>query len=563
MMAATTTLLVLISSLLATHIDTCAAFQIRQPHPFESTIRSRYGITTALWYQPLDEGNGDESDSSNDLDNHPFNRRRQQEESEKMAFERHMATVRSLQLNYYTTSVSHLDNPKQPACTLQEHTGRLLHLPLWRDAQTHLPGRSHVLEISDPIYTNMFESILYKPQPWCFGHLYSQDETDNSTPATVEPHTLSTWQDVGRDDSLFCSPVLGCLMHIADYRRMSDGRLLLLVHAMERFGVTDVLQKLPYSIVNAQVLPDVEEIDPLLLEELHPDLTEADLQEARAMAVQESVRYHAYEYDPHHSFSDDVIISTIVDTNPSRLAGSMNSSNFPLPPLPPQQQIQVQEHQEISKAAIAKVLPFCPFSKTPLEDLSLSVKSNHAGTGSNNDASANADDTLAPNTPSLEYRLLHRGILQVPPTDPDFASHDMTLEELEHQLWLAMNHFLVTTKLPVSPILLSLLPPETEEQVWPKDFLLDKIAVNLDSMERFQHDFVVVSPDYPAYRRQRRLSFSAAYLLEDYYETKHGHGKQGQSLKALLLSIPSTRQRLRVVLERFLQWQQQAWGEFQ
>ncbi|KAL3915010.1 MAG: hypothetical protein SGARI_008285, partial [Bacillariaceae sp.] len=225
----------------------------------------------------------------------------------------------------------------------------------------------------------------------------------------------------------------------------------------------------------------------------------------------------------------------------------MNSTNFALPPLPPQQQIQVEEHHEINQAAIAKVLPFCPFSKTPLEDISLSVK---RSVSENDDTTITIDDSdrhELGQTPSLEYRLLHRGILQVPPTDPEFSSHDMTLEELEYQLWLAMNHFLVTTKLPVSPILLSLLPPETEEQVWPKkDFYLDKIADNLDNVEQSKHDFVAVSPDYPAYRRQRRLSFSAAYLLEDYYATKDGHGKQGQSLKALLLSIPSTKQRLRV-----------------
>jgi hypothetical protein len=38
---------------------------------------------------------------------------------------------------------------------------------------------------------------------------------------------------------------------------------------------------------------------------------------------------------------------------------------------------------------------------------------------------------------------------------------------------------------------------------------------------------------------------------------------QQPSLQELLLSIPSTKQRLRLVLERFLQWQYQHWGDFQ
>lgn len=368
-------------------------------------------------------------------------------------------------------------------------------------------------------------------------------------------------------------------MHIADYRRMSDGRLVLLVHAMERFVVTDIVRQLPYSIVNAQILPDTEEIDPLLLDELNPQLMETELMDARAMAVQESVQYHAYEYDPHHSFST----SSSEVQQQSRLAGDMNSSNFALPPLPPQQRLQGDE--TLSAADIAKVLPFCPFAKVPLEDaktrrnaaIAAAAAAAAAEDDDDNSTDSNNNSPVPPQAdePSLEYRLLHKGVLKVPPSDPDFSaalSQGLSISELEHELWLLMNHFLVTTKLPVSPILLSLLPPinndnkEVEGQhddKWPKDFLLYKVANDLAQLESMEHDFVPVSPEYPAYRRQRRLSFSAAYLLEDYYATKLGDAREGQSLKKLLLSIPSTKQRLRVVLEKFLQWQQQTWGEFQ
>lgn len=550
--------------------------------------------STSLFYQSSDRSNssnaGSNESNNEDLNNHPFNRRRQQEESEAMAFQKHMEQVRSLQMSYYTTSTSFMDNPKQPACQLQASTGRLLQLPLWRDAQWHVPGRSNVLEITDPVYTNMFESILYKPQPWCFGHLYLEEAQPQSgvassaaPPLSSAEQPLFTWKnaptsldpvpavDTAKTNAAASSPsspaVLGCLMHIADYRRMADGRLLLLVHAMERFVVTDIVRQLPYSIVNAQILPDTEEIDPLLLDELHPDMLESELQEARAMAVQESVQYHAYEYDPHHSFSE----ASSSLARHSRLAGDMNSSNFALPPLPPHQQLHVEE-SPLSPADIAKVLPFCPFAKIPLDEAKSRSRKAAAATTSDDDYTSDSSTDNPPMTtnadePSLEYRLLHRGILKVPPSDPDFtatSSHSMTIEELEHELWLAMNYFLVTTKLPVSPVLLSLLPPlQNSQQEWPQDFLLHKVAYDLAQLESMEHDFVPVSPEYPAYRRQRRLSFSAAYLLEDYYNTKWGDFKEGQSLKKLLLSIPSTKQRLRVVLERFLQWQQQTWGEFQ
>ncbi|KAG7343391.1 ATP-dependent protease La LON substrate-binding domain containing protein [Nitzschia inconspicua] len=593
----------------------CMAFQSRYPIPFTTRTRIESYSTsfhssyrqgrksmpfTCLFYKSSNRSNSNSNNSNNsnmdDLNNHPFNRRRQQEESEAMAFQKHMEQVRSLQMSFYTTSTSFMDNPKQPACQLQMSTGRLLQLPLWRDAQWHVPGRSNVLEITDPVYTHMFESILYKPQPWCFGHLYleepivlhdSKSNAPTITPLSKAEQPLYTWENTPTSldpkttaaasthtsvtsaaASSSSSAVLGCLMHIADYRRMSDGRLLILAHAMERFVVTDVVRQLPYSVVHAQILPDTEEIDPLLLDVLNPQLLEADLAEARAMAVQESVQFHAYEYDPHHSFS-----TTVLKQPTSRLAGDMNSSNFVLPPLPPQQQLQI--HECLSPADIAKVLPFCPFAKIPLDEAK--SRSNAAKAAAaveevtdDNRSTSNSAITPSPeqNEPSLEYRLLHRGILKVPPIDPDFSatsSHSMSIEELEHELWLAMNYFLVTTKLPVSPILLSLLPPLKEEQKekWPQDFLLYKVANDLEKLESMEHDFVPVPQDYPAYRRQRRLSFSAAYLLEDYYESKLGDAKEGQSLKKLLLSIPSTKQRLRVVLEKFLQWQQQTWGEFQ
>jgi hypothetical protein len=601
-------------------------------------------LSTRLFYRSSDRTNrknnnhddsyDKEDGQEEDLNNHPFNRRRQQEEQEAVAFRRHMEQVRWLQRSFYTTSTSFMDNPNQATCQLQSSTGRLLQLPLWRDAQWYVPGRSNVLEISDPVYTHMFESILYKPQPWCFGHLYLQ-------PQDQQQAQLHIWKDLSTSSDAVVSPsstsssstaaapapaVLGCLMHIADFRRMADGRLLLLVHALERFVVTDIVRQLPYAIVHAQILPDTEEIDPLLLDVLHhPGITENTLREPRAMAVLESVNFHPYEYDPHHSFS--TISSSRhhhhhhhhqsqrqqQDHPDRRLAvGDRNNSNLMLPPsfLPPPSQLPLEEN--LSLADIAKVLPFCPFSKISIQEAqstniivtttstSTTTRNNNAKVTMSSKPARNDDtstDSMVVNTtpttdqqdePSLEYQLLQRGILQVPPMDPDFflattssssstpspssssvSSSHLSIEMLERDLWLAMNYFLVTTKWPVSPILLSLLPPlQPQDEMWPDGFVLYKIANDLTQLETMDHDFVAVSSDYPSYRRQRRLSFSAAYLLEDYYQ--HSNNKKWANThakpslqKKLLLSIPSTKQRLRVVLERFLQWQHQHWGEFQ
>jgi hypothetical protein len=539
-----------------------------------------------------------------------------------------------------------MDDPKQAVCRLDQSTGKLLNLPLWRAPWYEVPGRSNVLNVHDPVYTNMFESILYKPQPWCFGHLYLEGgsknllrgenlKRDNSSnrggvkskknknkgggsddddfQLTYDSVTnkesaegdhkfrLRTWRGGSstmiRDDTddylSSSSAVIGCLMHIADYRRMADGRLLLLVHAMERFVVTDIVQRLPYSVVDAQILPDVEEVDrfsnlqgigyegsddpsSMLLSS-----AEIVMASARAMAVQESVRYHSYEYDQAHSLQH---------IRPSRRTQERDVDG------------RGELHlSDISHAAIAKVLPFTPFSKTvespkartleqyqqflqqQREEEELAARATTSdGDGDDKTSKSPASPTPTnmitvcnPHAPSLERSLLHKGIYQIPPSDPSFNYGTATVNELEFQLWLALNHFLITTRRPVSPILLSLLPPD---QKWPNDFRLHKVATEISELQTLDHDYIPVSPDYPAYRRQRRVSFSAAYLLEQAPTLPPSPGAgtfvegdkrptksfdRAQSLRALLLSIPSTRHRLRVVLERFLQWQQNEWGSWQ
>ena len=412
-----------------------------------------------------------------------------------------MALVRSLQQSFYKS------DPQTPS-QLDESTGIIKDLTLWRAPWWEVPGRSNVLNVHEPIYTNMFEGILRGPKPWCFGHLFLQGGIRTMEKSTT--HQLQTWETATKDSE---SAVLGCLMNIADCRRMADGRLLLLVHAMERFVVTDIQQRLPYSIAHVQILPDAEEIDPDLD---FGTLREEDLTQVRAMAIQESVRFHDYEYDKNHTL-----------------------------PIPDRSNL---ETTDIAGSAIAKVLPYCPFSKT----LGAPVPTGAAMTPGDNNAKATASkDPL----PSLEFRLLRRGIYQTPLIDPEFPNQrqGLSTDELEYELWLAIYNFLGVTKTPVSPVLLGMLPPHHD---WPSDFALQHKVQELDGLQNADHDFVLVSPEYPAHRRQRRLAYSAAHLLETDADVAN-------ALRPQLLATPSTRQRLRLVLERFDLWQEQKWGNFQ
>jgi Lon protease-like protein len=517
----------------------CAAWFLTSPSPSFSSLFPRQQTmsgrirNSALRYSKEDKQKTDED-----------------EESEK----RRMEDVRSLQVAFYqaNTTSSSLDttitidesstmvqSPQIAMTRLEAATGQLINLPLWRAPWWEVPGRSNVLNVHDPIYTNMFEQIIRGPKPWCFGHLYLEGGSEN-----LKSNGLPTLETYDNKKTIGHSAVVGCLLHIQDYRRFANGRLLLLVHVLERFVVTDVHQELPYSIVNAKIVPDAEELDPnasLLLQ-----LPEADLTLARGLAVQESVRYHDYEYNPDHA-----------------LTGVSNKTYL--------------EATDILWSAIARVLPYCPYSK----NLDPPLPTNDAFYLPDAAAAAASDhdigDTEKAEEPSLESQLLQKGIFQTPLFDPEYDSKylHLTMDELEYELWMAINRFLRATKTPVSPVILGLLPRSnttttkmledgsvTEQEVWPSDFSIYPIVQDFENAslnstyQNYTHDFVRVSPEYPAHRRQRRLSYSALHMLEKTSEVTN-------QLRPLLLKTPSTRQRLRLVLEKFDQWQEEHWGEFQ
>ncbi|KAG7362084.1 ATP-dependent protease La LON substrate-binding domain containing protein [Nitzschia inconspicua] len=509
-----------------------------------------------------------------------------------------MATVRALQLTFYKPCAegksgdSNTDSSNTTSTTATNAgrttifdgaTGKFLNLPLWRAPWQEVPGRSNVLNVHDPIYTSMFESILYQsstssssvPSPRYFGHLYLEGGSRNLSPKVTDekyqlknwrgerysddrPKTTSNKQQFDRirpgQDPHESSAVLGCLMQIQDYRRMSDGRLLLLVHATERFVVSNVVQDLPYSIADVQLLPDLEELKidatnerPTTPEEI-VELPESTVATVRAKATQESIRrYHPYEYDGNHQLQ-----------------------------LPNGPKVGVRH---VSYDSITKVLPYCPFSSSFDASQATEITSDNAAASD----AVRSEDT----NHCLEKQLWRRGIFQLPPSDPEYMDQvyrtdssdvppkDLSSDELEQKLWLELNHYWITTQKQISPILLSLLPPDPVIP-WPDDFVLHRIVesivkrrehglckdedeesidvTGIDSSIRLGlvNDFRRIHPEYPAHRRQRRLSFSAAYLLEAGDEPD-----KTQRLRAQLLSIPSTQQRLKVVLERFLQWQAQ------
>lgn len=418
---------------------------------------------------------------------------------------RRMELVRSLQSSYYKSpsSASSVDNSNAPA--LDKSTGIVSNLPLWRVPWTELPGRANVLNVHDPMYTNMFETILNQPggggsneqQPWYFGHLYIPGGAKNLHSGKYE-FELKSWKDdaANVNRSKVRTSVVGTLMKIVDFRRLEDGRLCLLVHAMERFVVTDAIQNLPYSIANVQIVPDFYDAGG---EEFS---TSEEQTVDRADRVVTSFQYHDYEYC---------------------------ATPLPLP----DQGDKYMSQSEVYGSWLNDVLPFVSYN---LDDAVLPAISNDK-TRPSTEASLSAAE------PSLETRLVENWILKDPLSHPfvELPRAGMSNDDLENYLWNAMEDFCNAKGVQISSEVLCLLPPG-------RSWLPDNDIDGGVSRRR-------VSPDYPKERRQTRLSFAAAAIVE--------MTELGTDMRQVWLETPSTNARLADLLERFDVMNDHVVGEFQ
>ncbi len=603
------------------------------------TIEESTRSTTTVFVSRSNEGNEKET------------KREGGEESEE-EFQRRMAVVRSLQMSFYgkdalkeetsandnnnneDDSSSHASGASYGLPQLDAPTGKISNLPLFRAAWYELPGRSNVLIIRDPIYTNMFERIFYTEKddttgatssseitPWVFGHVFTPKTKKDKKSKKIMPQKdktsqkLLAWNETNRNDgntaSALSSPaVLGTLMYVRDYRRLKDGRILALVQAAEKFVVDEIRQSLPYAIANVKILPDVEE---LRLEEtsdidtLNAD-TGGEVSGEESSSTLPSSVYSCDENDEDEQFLVNCLrADEVASAGPARARATYKSVNsYHHYECDPEQRLDGIPQKsdlgiiDITHDAISRALPYCRFSNTT----AALANSKELPT----EAIANPNQSPTTPLPSLEFQLLRRGITKIPPSDrrfsyntePTYSSNEegnksaesssrpWTTDELEYELWLVLDYFSEATNKPVSPILLALLPDEDQmPKPWPSEFRLKDMLKDHYGKNPKRVSDSSTNTVYPNHRRQRRFSFSAAHLLESVLPISEGSSSSNhperiysdnfrnggrrcapqssdkigtfevdeiQELRALLLSIPSTRQRLRVVLETFHRW---------
>mmetsp|Transcript_32805 Transcript_32805/g.69212 ORF Transcript_32805/g.69212 Transcript_32805/m.69212 type:complete len:525 (+) Transcript_32805:85-1659(+) len=469
-----------------------------------------------------------------------------------------MNIVRQLQRSYYRDTSEESINLSDEKSDSSSHsasasldpvTGRIHNLPLWRVGWVETPGRRNCLNVHEMQYTHMFERILSQQSssedstenhPLYFGHLYLPGGT-SAAKSGEERYRLKTWHEELADESRFddyeststqASPgmtnptvdrsaVVGCLMQIIDHRRLEDGRLMILVQALERFVVEEVVSdSRPFSVANVQILLDKEELP--WEREITPSRKETseDLcKHLRGKAVEASFYYHDYEFGDHPKL-------------PVQATNDMGDEKY-------------LTNDDIPWIEISKLLPFAHYST---DDVCLDVANEKTARVHDSITSTLRsidDDNGSSSSPNialpLEQELWNGGILWDPPPVANVISRRAeechNCDTLETLLWLALDDFCRATGFTLPEEIARLLPPE-----------MDYLDITTDRQ---------LSSKYPKLRRQRRLSYLAPALIENIESPSNKHMRQ------VWLNTPSTSARLLGALERYDYLNNRMMGQFE
>jgi Lon protease-like protein len=216
-----------------------------------------------------------------------------------------MDLVRQLQKSFYQDEIECTNAPSKGSTIMED-------LPLWRTQWTELPGFQNVLNVHVPHYTNMFQKILRSDSKTkYFGHLYLPGGSENLDNPEYK-------LEEGSKASL-----TGVLMKISSYEELDDGRLVLVVQALEKFRVVEAKRHhSPYSIATVEIIPDEELVKGQILSEEDCEGILDDENIRSAAAVAEAFDWHDFEFlqvtdciIPRTDEDEEVAVSPLVNYN--------------------------------------------------------------------------------------------------------------------------------------------------------------------------------------------------------------------------------------------------------
>jgi hypothetical protein len=229
------------------------------------------------------DGGGD-GDDEKKVSYNPFDNETAEE------LESRMKLVRQLQKTFYGDEEGAQLPDEHNSDDESADASVIRNLPLWRVQWTELPGSQNVLNVHEGHYTNMFQKLLRgRSKSW--GDEEDEDSGDSNDADRYFGHVFLSGgsKNLDNPDYALKEGDVGTLMKVCDARQQPDGRLTVIVQALERFEIHKVERTLPYSIADVSLLPDKEQMMDLAEEAEQWD-------EARAMAASMALADHPFEY---------------------------------------------------------------------------------------------------------------------------------------------------------------------------------------------------------------------------------------------------------------------------
>ena len=414
--------------------------------------------------------------------------------------------------------------------------GMFLDMPLCRFSWCILPAQQVTLNIWQPQYTLMFQSLLAEPGPHYYFHVLLPGGADSLGKEGYElrPGTKSS--------------LVGTLMRVSFAQREQDSRLTLVVQGLARGVVLRPTQDLPYSRGDVLLLPDAEalrdaaraaavRLRPLPSADALFSSTRRRMVAAAAVGDAE----HHWPYEATQLAVDGNGLSPLCAFNASA-ATSLGAA---------------------AAAAVDAALARTPMP--PADD----------GDG------LDADELLG----AKALTALDAAVDAVAEEGDDdggeaAAETAAALERLEQQVWVETDELLrilqrgaaaagVGRDVPVPSQLLGLLPPPPDGG-WPEGFKLaaadERLRARYAAAAAEEGPpgamrataYVPADAAYPARRRAERLSYAIWTIVGN---QKVGVNAQGGSPLQAVLEVDETADRLRMVLRRLREVKGQLGGK--
>ena len=435
------------------------------------------------------------------------------------------------------------NDPDAGAAAIALSLGVHLDLPLTRWSMVIMPHQQTVLNVFQPEYVHMFETLLTTPEPWLYFHVQLPGGLDNlANPAYALPDQLGDGEAAGAEAS-----ITGTVMRVVAARREADARLSLIVQGLARGVVLGATQALPFARANVQALPDAEALadaarssrqwlvshEAAAADQLRPSLyARLRWRMLAAAAAAEERCWRPYEFK-------DVELRS---RQPPAFAAFEPAA--------------VRACAELARASLDEVLPLQVESITESGlDAPRWYEDGPGAVFAALSTAIAADETVAMDAVQEAW--------SVSALEAADAAEAVEIEEqvaqlaaLETQVWLELDAFLRAVAvrrsggMPVPSQLLSLLPPPPAAG-WPDEFVLMSVGKQLGAdaeaqraMDNFDpaddpEPFVPVHADYPARRRAQRFSYSIWAMIRE----------ENADLQAVL-EANATSDRLRMALLR-------------